>query len=101
MRENAKQDLKDGLVLYNSESNIGLRNAWNIIQAEVSSSRSKHYTSTLTAVTSLGLATALAKRDLLVECIGKVHATLRLYNKSRRKFLLEPFMYCATVTKIL
>lgn len=33
--ENAKQDLKDGLALYNSENNIGLRNAWNIIQAEV------------------------------------------------------------------
>ncbi|TNN49570.1 Tetraspanin-9 [Liparis tanakae] len=32
--ENAKQDLKDGLSLYNSENNIGLRNAWNIIQAE-------------------------------------------------------------------
>uniref|UniRef100_A0A3B4B726 Uncharacterized protein n=1 Tax=Periophthalmus magnuspinnatus TaxID=409849 RepID=A0A3B4B726_9GOBI len=27
-------DLKDGLALYNSENNIGLRNAWNIIQAE-------------------------------------------------------------------
>ncbi|XP_075898828.1 tetraspanin-9 isoform X2 [Nelusetta ayraudi] len=34
VRENAKQDLKEGLVLYNSENNIGLRNAWNIIQAE-------------------------------------------------------------------
>uniref|UniRef100_A0AAV2L122 Tetraspanin-9 n=1 Tax=Knipowitschia caucasica TaxID=637954 RepID=A0AAV2L122_KNICA len=32
--ENAKKDLKDGLALYNSENNIGLRNAWNIIQAE-------------------------------------------------------------------
>lgn len=34
--DNAKQDLKDGLALYNSENNLGLRNAWNIIQAEVS-----------------------------------------------------------------
>lgn len=42
VRENAKQDLKAGLVLYNSEDNIGLRNAWNIIQAEVSRSQSKH-----------------------------------------------------------
>lgn len=33
--ENAKQDLKDGLALYNSDTNLGLRNAWNIIQAEV------------------------------------------------------------------
>ncbi|XP_071756446.1 tetraspanin-9 [Centroberyx gerrardi] len=33
--ENAKQDLKDGLALYNSDNNVGLRNAWNIIQAEV------------------------------------------------------------------
>ncbi|XP_041967368.1 LOW QUALITY PROTEIN: tetraspanin-9 [Alosa sapidissima] len=32
--ENAKQDLKDGLALYNTNNNIGLRNAWNIIQAE-------------------------------------------------------------------
>lgn len=32
---NAKQDLKDGLALYNTDNNIGLRNAWNIIQAEV------------------------------------------------------------------
>uniref|UniRef100_A0A671RV35 Tetraspanin n=1 Tax=Sinocyclocheilus anshuiensis TaxID=1608454 RepID=A0A671RV35_9TELE len=32
--ENAKQDLKDGLRLYNTDNNIGLRNAWNIIQAE-------------------------------------------------------------------
>ncbi|KAF4091675.1 hypothetical protein AMELA_G00039860 [Ameiurus melas] len=32
--ENAKQDLKDGLSLYYSENNVGLKNAWNIIQAE-------------------------------------------------------------------
>ncbi|XP_028813428.1 tetraspanin-9-like [Denticeps clupeoides] len=32
--QNAKQDLKDGLALYNTDNNIGLRNAWNIIQAE-------------------------------------------------------------------
>ncbi|KAK7129854.1 hypothetical protein R3I93_019486 [Phoxinus phoxinus] len=32
--ENAKQDLKDGLRLYNTDNNVGLRNAWNIIQAE-------------------------------------------------------------------
>lgn len=36
--ENAKQDLKDGLALYNSDTNLGLRNAWNIIQAEVGDS---------------------------------------------------------------
>ena len=35
VRENAKQDLKDGLALYNTDNNVGLRNAWNIIQAEV------------------------------------------------------------------
>ncbi|KAK0134609.1 Tetraspanin-9 [Merluccius polli] len=34
VRENAKQDLKDGLALYNTDNNVGLRNAWNIIQAE-------------------------------------------------------------------
>ncbi|CAJ0940714.1 unnamed protein product [Ranitomeya imitator] len=33
--ENAKQDLKDGLLLYNTENNVGLKNAWNIIQAEM------------------------------------------------------------------
>ncbi|KAF7698946.1 tetraspanin-9 isoform X2 [Silurus meridionalis] len=32
--KNAKQDLKDGLSLYYSENNVGLKNAWNIIQAE-------------------------------------------------------------------
>ncbi|XP_028666030.2 tetraspanin-9-like isoform X1 [Erpetoichthys calabaricus] len=32
--ENAKKDLKDGLALYNTEYNVGLKNAWNIIQAE-------------------------------------------------------------------
>ncbi|XP_041110285.1 tetraspanin-9 isoform X1 [Polyodon spathula] len=32
--ENAKKDLKDGLALYNTENNVGLKNAWNIIQAE-------------------------------------------------------------------
>ena len=36
MNENAKKDLKEGLLLYNSENNVGLKNAWNIIQAEVS-----------------------------------------------------------------
>lgn len=41
--ENAKQDLKDGLALYNSENNIGLRNAWNIIQAEVGGRHTMHY----------------------------------------------------------
>ncbi|XP_030643239.1 tetraspanin-9 isoform X2 [Chanos chanos] len=32
--ENAKKDLKDGLRLSNTDNNVGLRNAWNIIQAE-------------------------------------------------------------------
>lgn len=36
VNENAKQDLKEGLLLYNTENNVGLKNAWNIIQAEVS-----------------------------------------------------------------
>lgn len=35
VNENARQDLKDGLLLYNTENNVGLKNAWNIIQAEV------------------------------------------------------------------
>ncbi|XP_075066293.1 tetraspanin-9 isoform X1 [Mixophyes fleayi] len=35
VNENAKQDLKDGLLLYNTENNVGLKNAWNIIQAEM------------------------------------------------------------------
>uniref|UniRef100_A0A9L0T9W8 Tetraspanin-9 n=2 Tax=Equus TaxID=9789 RepID=A0A9L0T9W8_HORSE len=33
--ENAKKDLKEGLLLYNTENNVGLKNAWNIIQAEM------------------------------------------------------------------
>lgn len=33
--ENAKQDLKEGLVLYNTDNNAGLRDAWNAIQGEV------------------------------------------------------------------
>lgn len=36
MNENARKDLKEGLLLYNTENNVGLKNAWNIIQAEVS-----------------------------------------------------------------
>ncbi|XP_061085337.1 tetraspanin-9 isoform X2 [Conger conger] len=32
--ENAQKDLKDGLALYNTDNNVGLKNAWNIIQAE-------------------------------------------------------------------
>lgn len=32
--DNAKRDLKEGLQLYNTDNNIGLRNAWNIIQSE-------------------------------------------------------------------
>lgn len=35
MNENARKDLKEGLLLYNTENNVGLKNAWNIIQAEV------------------------------------------------------------------
>ncbi|CAH2327155.1 tetraspanin-9 isoform X2 [Pelobates cultripes] len=35
INENAKQDLKEGLLLYNTENNVGLKNAWNIIQAEM------------------------------------------------------------------
>nr|XP_060634057.1 tetraspanin-9 isoform X1 [Anolis sagrei ordinatus] len=35
VNENAKQDLKEGLKLYNTENNVGLKNAWNIIQAEM------------------------------------------------------------------
>ncbi|XP_062850921.1 tetraspanin-9 isoform X2 [Trichomycterus rosablanca] len=34
VNENAQQDLKEGLQLYNTDNNIGLRNAWNIIQSE-------------------------------------------------------------------
>lgn len=37
--ESAKKDLKEGMKLYNSENNIGLKNAWNIIQAEVTFSQ--------------------------------------------------------------
>ncbi|XP_061523193.1 tetraspanin-9-like [Phycodurus eques] len=32
--ENARRDLKDGLVLYNTDNNAGLRDAWNAIQEE-------------------------------------------------------------------
>ncbi|KAM8973374.1 tetraspanin-9 [Pelodytes ibericus] len=35
INENAKQDLKEGLLLYNTDNNVGLKNAWNIIQAEM------------------------------------------------------------------
>ncbi|XP_077871522.1 tetraspanin-9 isoform X2 [Ictidomys tridecemlineatus] len=35
VNENAKKDLKEGLRLYNTENNVGLKNAWNIIQAEM------------------------------------------------------------------
>ncbi|KAF6122371.1 tetraspanin 9 [Phyllostomus discolor] len=35
VNENAKRDLKEGLLLYNTENNVGLKNAWNIIQAEM------------------------------------------------------------------
>ncbi|XP_065497119.1 tetraspanin-9 isoform X1 [Caloenas nicobarica] len=33
--DSAKKDLKEGMKLYNSENNVGLKNAWNIIQAEM------------------------------------------------------------------
>ncbi|XP_038833763.1 tetraspanin-9 isoform X3 [Salvelinus namaycush] len=33
--ENARQDLKEGLALYSTNNNAGLRNAWNTIQTEV------------------------------------------------------------------
>lgn len=32
---NAKQDLKEGLVLYNTDNNAGLKDAWDTIQSEV------------------------------------------------------------------
>ncbi|MEJ1279950.1 tetraspanin 9 [Cricetulus griseus] len=35
VNENAKKDLTEGLLLYNTENNVGLKNAWNIIQAEM------------------------------------------------------------------
>ncbi|KAI2563832.1 tetraspanin 9, partial [Homo sapiens] len=35
VNENAKKDLKEGLLLYHTENNVGLKNAWNIIQAEM------------------------------------------------------------------
>ena len=35
VNENAIKDLQEGLKLYNTENNVGLKNAWNIIQAEV------------------------------------------------------------------
>lgn len=37
--DSAKKDLKEGMKLYNSENNVGLKNAWNIIQAEVTFSQ--------------------------------------------------------------
>lgn len=33
--ENARRDLKEGLVLYNTDNNAGLSDAWNTIQGEV------------------------------------------------------------------
>ncbi|NXG22693.1 TSN9 protein, partial [Grallaria varia] len=33
--ESARNDLREGMKLYNSENNVGLKNAWNIIQAEM------------------------------------------------------------------
>ncbi|XP_043943514.1 tetraspanin-9 isoform X2 [Protopterus annectens] len=33
--DNAREDLKKGLSLYNTENNVGLKSAWNIIQAEM------------------------------------------------------------------
>uniref|UniRef100_A0A8C7VNA4 Tetraspanin n=1 Tax=Oncorhynchus mykiss TaxID=8022 RepID=A0A8C7VNA4_ONCMY len=32
--ESARQDLKEGLTLYSTNNNVGLRNAWNTIQTE-------------------------------------------------------------------
>lgn len=37
MSENARRDLKDGLVLYTTDNNAGLKDAWNAIQGEVRS----------------------------------------------------------------
>uniref|UniRef100_A0A3Q1GQ68 Tetraspanin 9b n=1 Tax=Acanthochromis polyacanthus TaxID=80966 RepID=A0A3Q1GQ68_9TELE len=34
VNENARRDLKEGLVLYNTDNNAGLRDAWNTIQGE-------------------------------------------------------------------
>ncbi|KAM9705856.1 tetraspanin-9-like [Menidia menidia] len=34
VRENARRDLKEGLVLYGTENNAGLRDAWNTIQRD-------------------------------------------------------------------
>lgn len=39
--ENAKRDLKEGLVLYTTENNAGLKDAWNAIQGEVSWNRGR------------------------------------------------------------
>lgn len=35
--ENARRDLKEGLVLYSTDNNAGLKDAWNTIQGEVCS----------------------------------------------------------------
>lgn len=35
VRENARRDLREGLVLYNTDNNAGLSEAWNTIQGEV------------------------------------------------------------------
>lgn len=45
---NAKQDLKEGLVLYNTDNNPGLKDAWDTIQGEVrvcfcDASRFRHF----------------------------------------------------------
>lgn len=33
--ENARRDLREGLVLYTTDNNAGLKDAWNTIQGEV------------------------------------------------------------------
>lgn len=35
MSENARRDLKEGLVLYTTDNNAGLKEAWDTIQGEV------------------------------------------------------------------
>lgn len=41
MSENARRDLKEGLVLYTTDNNAGLKEAWNTIQGEVKKNKQK------------------------------------------------------------
>ncbi|KAG7244116.1 hypothetical protein INR49_004933 [Caranx melampygus] len=93
--ENAKQDLKEGLVLYNTDNNAGLREAWDTIQKEWSCCGVMNHNDWYAALHNHAFLTTAAGSIPPAGCYEKVEEWL-----DDNKHLLGTIAMCVLVIQI-